>query len=75
MNEINCIYYESGVSARGRLRNALIADSEDFAPTMGGDRFQMQTEDQEEGMHDEYVIIIKKGFGFYTNLTHVTAFH
>ncbi|CAK1600163.1 unnamed protein product [Parnassius mnemosyne] len=34
-------------SARGRLRNALIADSDDFAPIMGGGRFQMQTEDQE----------------------------
>ncbi|XP_013148587.1 PREDICTED: transcription factor E2F4 [Papilio polytes] len=33
--------------ARGRLRNALIADSDDFAPIMGGGRFQMQTEDQE----------------------------
>ncbi|CAH2099582.1 unnamed protein product [Euphydryas editha] len=34
-------------SARGRLRNALIADSDDFAPIMGGGRFQLQTEDQE----------------------------
>nr|AWK27026.1 E2F1 isoform X1 [Bombyx mori] len=33
--------------ARGRLRNALIADSDDFAPIMGGGRFQLQTEDQE----------------------------
>ncbi|XP_072935645.1 transcription factor E2F2 [Epargyreus clarus] len=33
--------------ARGRLRNALIADSDDFAPLMGGGRFQLQTEDQE----------------------------
>ncbi|CAK1548662.1 unnamed protein product [Leptosia nina] len=33
--------------ARGRLRNALIADSDDFAPMMGGGRFQLQTEDQE----------------------------
>ncbi|KAI8430215.1 hypothetical protein MSG28_000562 [Choristoneura fumiferana] len=36
-----------GGSARGRLRNALIADSDDFAPIMGGGRFQMQTEDQD----------------------------
>lgn len=36
--------------ARGRLRNALIADSDDFAPIMGGGRFQLQTEDQESGM-------------------------
>lgn len=35
--------------ARGRLRNALIADSDDFAPIMGGGRFQLQTEDQETG--------------------------
>ncbi|XP_063393571.1 transcription factor E2F2 [Cydia fagiglandana] len=34
-------------TARGRLRNALIADSDDFAPIMGGGRFQMQTEDQD----------------------------
>ncbi|XP_049887804.1 transcription factor E2F2 isoform X2 [Pectinophora gossypiella] len=34
-------------TARGRLRNALIADSDDFAPIMGGGRFQLQTEDQE----------------------------
>ncbi|KAI5642344.1 e2F transcription factor CC-MB domain-containing protein [Phthorimaea operculella] len=33
--------------ARGRLRHALIADSDDFAPIMGGGRFQLQTEDQE----------------------------
>ncbi|KAF9415279.1 hypothetical protein HW555_007028, partial [Spodoptera exigua] len=36
-----------GSGARGRLRNALIADSDDFAPIMGGGRFQLQTEDQE----------------------------
>ncbi|XP_053601772.1 transcription factor E2F2 [Plodia interpunctella] len=35
-------------TARGRLRNALIAESDDFAPTMGGGRFQLQTEDQEQ---------------------------
>ncbi|KAM3958295.1 transcription factor E2F5-like [Aphomia sociella] len=34
-------------SVRGRLRNALIAESDDFAPIMGGGRFQLQTEDQE----------------------------
>ncbi|XP_063373348.1 transcription factor E2F5 [Cydia amplana] len=34
-------------TARGRLRNALIADSDDFAPIMGSGRFQMQTEDQD----------------------------
>jgi hypothetical protein len=38
-------------SARGRLRNALIADSDDFAPIMGGGRFQLQTEDQESGAY------------------------
>lgn len=38
-------------TARGRLRNALIADSDDFAPIMGGGRFQLQTEDQESGKH------------------------
>ncbi|XP_060810280.1 transcription factor E2F6 [Amyelois transitella] len=35
-------------TARCRLRNALIAESDDFAPTMGGGRFQLQTEDQEQ---------------------------
>lgn len=39
----------AGGGARGRLRNALIADSDDFAPVMGGARFQLQTEDQESG--------------------------
>lgn len=38
----------SEVSRSRRLANALIADSDDFAPTMGGSRFQLQTEDQED---------------------------
>lgn len=44
---INCNFPDG---ARGRLRNALIADSDDFAPIMGGGRFQLQTEDQESGI-------------------------
>lgn len=47
MNMNETFYIDGG--ARGRLRNALIADSDDFAPIMGGGRFQLQTEDQESG--------------------------
>lgn len=36
----------TGGGARGRLRHALIVDSDDFAPI---GRFQLQTEDQESG--------------------------
>lgn len=45
----NVVLVTTGGTARGRLRNALIADSDDFAPIMGGGRFQLQTEDQESG--------------------------
>ncbi|GBP66846.1 Transcription factor E2F6 [Eumeta japonica] len=50
---------QGAAGARDRLRNALIADSDDFAPTMGGGRFQLQTEDQEH-VHVLLLIIQKE---------------
>lgn len=49
--------FSTGGGARGRLRNALIADSDDFAPIMGGGRFQLQTEDQESGNWSHILLI------------------
>uniref|UniRef100_A0A2A4KAF5 E2F/DP family winged-helix DNA-binding domain-containing protein n=1 Tax=Heliothis virescens TaxID=7102 RepID=A0A2A4KAF5_HELVI len=46
-SHLDALHTPDSGGARGRLRNALIADSDDFAPIMGGGRFQLQTEDQE----------------------------